>query len=411
MKRDSENLRDLVKRLDAVIQTAIDGIITIDSQGIVESMNRSAAELFQYTAQEVIGNNIKMLMTEPDRSSHDTYIRDYMRTKKARIIGIGREVVGKKKDGSLFPFRLAVSEVILNDRIIFTGIVHDLTDVNAAQEQLHQINESLEDQVESRTKDLENALNELLSTNQKLETSQQELKALLEKERELSDLKSRFVSLASHEFRTPLSTILSSVSLISKYGKKGLPEKQNKHVDRIKSAVGNLTGILNDFLSLSKLEEGKVEVKNSRVDMIAICKEVIDEVQGIIKEGQTIQKDIIGINSIQFSDPRIIKNIMFNLISNAIKYSGDESTIRCTLDFSSENEFAFSVQDNGIGIPESDQQYLFGRFFRASNAENIKGTGLGLNIVKKYVEMLDGQISFESKEGLGSIFEVTIPIV
>jgi len=401
------DLKDLAVRLQGIIDTAIDGIITIDNKGLVETINNAAAIQFGYEKTEVIGNNIKMLMPEPYHSEHDGYLDRYVKTKKPRIIGIGREVIGKRKDFSEFPFRLAVSEVILNDRVIFTGVIHDLSDVKTAENELKILNERLEEKVEKRTNELEKAVNELLNTNKRLEESEIELNSALTKEKELNELKSRFVSMASHEFRTPLSTIMSSASLISKYEKEEHQKNRVKHINRIKSAVNNLTGILNDFLSLSKIEEGAVSVQKSNIDLSKLCDVITDEVNGLLKKGQKIVFKH-EIKHQLHSDQRILKNILFNLVSNAIKYSEEDSEILCKIK-ETKDYFTFIIEDTGLGIPPEDQKYLFKRFFRASNVENIQGTGLGLNIVKRYVEILNGDISFQSVLGDGTKFTVNIP--
>jgi len=411
---------DFAQRLQAIIDTAIDGIITINKQGIVESLNPSAAGLFGYKPSEVIGNNIKILMPEPYHTEHDGYLHRYQATKVPHIIGTGREVSGRKKDGIIFPFRLAVSEVILNDRIIYTGIIHDLTDVKEAEEEIVQLNKRLEKKVNERTKELERTVNKMLSTNtslqkevkdrlaaeEKLQFSETELKSALVKEKELSELKSRFVSMASHEFRTPLTSILSSAAIIGRYDKEEQQANREKHVNRIKSSVANLTGILNDFLSLSKLEEGRVEVHLSELNLDLLCREVIEDTKSMLKSTQIIKHSVNGDNPHVIVDERILRNILFNLISNAIKYSEDD--IRCQINF--ENDYyQFEIKDQGIGIPIEDQKYLFTRFFRAGNVTNIQGTGLGLNIVKGYVEILGGEISFISEHEIGTTFIVKIP--
>lgn len=403
----TENLLDLARRLQGIIDTAIDGIITINDKGIIESMNRAALVQFGYAIDELKGKNIHVLMPEPYHSEHDTYINNYIKTRVPRIIGIGREVIGKRKNGQTFPFRLAVSEVVLNDRLIFNGIIHDLTDVKKAENDLMALNEALESKVEQRTLEIEHTVNQLLQTNKILEKREEELELALVKEKELNDLKSRFVSMASHEFRTPLSTILSSVNLISRYTDDHQQDKRAKHVDRIKSAVNNLTGILNDFLSLSKIEEGKIQVQSNSFDMSHLCDEVITEVSGMLKDGHSIIKDYESPLLIH-SDQRILKNVLFNLISNAIKYSKSNGVVRCVVK-KNQSRLLIRIIDNGIGIPKDDQKHLFARFFRASNVINIQGTGLGLSIVKRYVEMLDGTISFESTESDGTTFMVSIP--
>lgn len=392
---------DIALRLQALIDTAIDGIITINRNGFIESINKSALRLFGYQEDDLIGQNVSILMPDPYRKEHDSYLMKYHQTRQAKIIGIGREVEGMTKDGRVFPLRLAVSEVILNNRVIFTGIVHDLSRIKETQTKLRKANEVLEEKVEERTIELEKLVNDLLQTNRKLERSELELTEALRKEIELNELKSRFVSMASHEFRTPLSTIMSSVALISKYTESSQDEKRQKHVNRIKSAVVNLTGILNDFLSLGKIEEGKIEINKKNIDVMALCEEVQDEVKEILKDGQELYIEKKGAGTFFHTDARILKNILFNLVSNAIKYSDDR--IDCMIELSND-KMEIEVKDRGIGIPKSEQQHLFDRFFRASNVEMIQGTGLGLNIVKRYVNLLHGDIDFESVENLGTTF-------
>ncbi len=410
-------------RLTAIIETATDGIITIDVNGIIEMANSAAAELFGYSKEEMLGNNIRMLMPSPYAGQHDSYISNYLRTGHAKIIGIGREVTGQRKNGSIFPMRLSISEVNLKDRRLFTGIVHDLTEEKEAEEEIRQLNAELEDRVEARTEELVNAVNKLLDINRQLERevvdrqkaenalrkNEAEIIKALEAEKELSQLKSRFVSIASHEFRTPLSTILSSADLIEAYTKAEQQEKRLKHTGRIKSSVSNLTAILNDFLSLSKLEEGAVQVELSEFELISFCKSVLEELHGVLKPNQRIVHAHSPDNHVILLDKKLLRNILFNLFSNASKYSPDGSTIHCSTKVE-HGQLFLEVRDEGIGIPREDQQHLFTRFFRAHNVENIQGTGLGLNIVRRYVELLNGRISFESEEGVGTTFYIQIPL-
>lgn len=237
--------------------------------------------------------------------------------------------------------------------------------------------------------------------------AQEEVKRALEKERELNVLKSRFVSMASHEFRTPLSTILTSTSLLARYEKPEHVEKREKHMARIKNSVRNLTGILDDFLSLDKLETGAVACNPMAFDFKALMAEVVEEMSVLLKPQQHIRWEFSGDPNVTL-DPKLLKNILINLLSNASKYSPEGSEIELTGEQSGD-QLRVEVNDQGIGIPMEEQVYLFDRFFRATNATNIQGTGLGLNIVKKYLQLMSGEISFRSSPGYGTSFTIDLP--
>jgi len=388
--------------LKAIIENAIDGIITIDERGRIESINPAACKLFQYIPEEVIGNNITMLMPEPYKGEHDGYINRYQHTGEPHIIGIGREVTGLKKDSTTFPFRLGVSQVQFSGRKIYTGFIHDLSREKEAEAQLREYAAHLEEEVEKRTIWLKDTVTAL-------EDAKEEVSQSLEKEKELSQLKSRFVSMASHEFRTPLSAIQLSASLIDKYAQPFDNPNIAKHVKRIKNAVGNLTTILNDFLSLEKLEAGKVEPTNIPFDLVKLSEEITEEMQVIAKENQNIIYQHTGTTSFIHLDGNLLKNCIINLIGNAIKYSGENTFIEFNTEVA-ENECIVTIKDNGIGIPEADQKHLFEAFFRAHNTGNIPGTGLGLNIVGRYVNLMNGKIDFESKVNKGTTFILTFSI-
>lgn len=417
-----ETSSNLERRFQSVFESAIDGIIIIDSSGVILDLNQAACRMFQYDKEQLIGSTINSLMPRPHSVKHDSYINNYLTTGIAKIIGIGREVEGLRKDGTLFPFWLSVNEVKLDDGSIFTGFIHDLTDIRKAEKELVNLNMELEKKVVQRTYDLEKVVNQLLQLNKKLEdeisarkfTEEQlkiresELKQSLAKEKELGELKSRFVSMASHEFRTPLATIASSASLVTKYTDESTQANRQRHIEKIKSSVTHLTNILNDFLSITKLEEGKVQAKIIQCDLEELLTDFADEIKPLFENNKMFFTSVDLHERIINSDPNILRNILFNLISNAIKYTKNNGVIELKVK-DDRHDLYIQIKDNGIGIPEHEQKHLFDRFFRAGNASNIEGTGLGLFIVKKYIEMLKGEIEFESIEGSGTTFNVILP--
>ncbi len=401
------------------IDQATDCIIIINSRGIILNTNKKVSEFLGYVESEMVGQNVSMLMPRPDKEQHDSYIDNYHRTGKKKIIGIGREVNAQHKDGRQFPVRLAVSEMVVNGVKYFTGILHDLSSLRQAQKELEKVNRELEAHVNERTVDLKKTVNKLLETNnllthaikqrkaaeQTLEENQKQISSALEKERELGKLKSIFMTTASHEFRTPLSTILSSASLIEKYPNLEQQDKRIKHTQKIKGAVKNLNTILNDFMSIRKFEEGKIKPEPSSFTLQSFLRNLTDNHSALLgKERKIILKGEKDIDLIQ--DESILKNIYGNLISNAIKYSSKDIEISY---WEKDKLIYTEVKDRGIGIPEPDQQLLFQRFFRGSNIAGINGTGLGLNIVLFHLELIGGEISYESTENVGTTFKIIFP--
>ncbi|MBC8988047.1 PAS domain-containing sensor histidine kinase [Pedobacter sp. N36a] len=408
--------------LKAIIDNAMDGLITIDDQGIIESINPSACRLFSYTEQEVLGKNVSLLMSQPDRTTHDGSLFHYKKTGKANIIGSGRELVGLKKNGNTFPFRLGVSEVKYSGRIIYAGFIHDLSREKEAESQLQNYAALLEDQVQERTLSLREtvealertkvelnlSLEHLHNTVFTLEQTQRELSLSLAKEQELGKLKSRFVSIASHEFRTPLSMVQLSASLIERHALPFDNPNISKHVNKIKDAVLNVTAILNDFLSLDKLDTGKVQAQFSHFNLADFAAEISEEMQIALKGRQKIVYAHRGSESMITLDQTLLKNCIVILIDNAIKYSGEESSIQFYTKVI-ENNCTIRICDNGIGIPLEDQRHLCEPFFRAHNTGKISGNGLGLSILSRYTELMNGKVDFKSRINRGTLFTLTFP--
>ncbi|KAA6439856.1 PAS domain-containing sensor histidine kinase [Dyadobacter flavalbus] len=234
-----------------------------------------------------------------------------------------------------------------------------------------------------------------------------ELSVALQNEKEMNDLKTRFVSMASHEFRTPLSIVLSSTLLIEQYARKWEDEKVTRHISKIKSSVSNLTDVLSDFLSLDKLGQNKVELEPAKFNLKELMNQIIEDAQPLRKKGQQIVFNYEGVESIVL-DNKKLRYIIANLISNALKYSEENTQILLQSEVRN-GLCSFKVQDQGVGIPEDDHIFMFTEFFRAKNASSFQGTGLGLTIVKRYVDLIGGSINFTSKLGEGTCFNVQLP--
>ena len=238
--------------------------------------------------------------------------------------------------------------------------------------------------------------------------TEMEMLNALKKERELGELKSRFVSMASHEFRTPLSTILSSANLIARQNEPGKEAQRLKNVERIKSSVKNLVDILNEFLSLGRLEEGKVSVNPEAFDLLAFMEAIVQELEHAQKPGQQVRIDAQPTTIPVELDKQFVRNIFLNLLSNALKYSPEGKPVDIILK-PQPTSIQVQIADQGVGIPEDEHKHLFDLFFRARNATNIQGTGLGLPIVKKYIDLMQGDIAVESRLESGTTFTVTLP--
>ncbi len=230
----------------------------------------------------------------------------------------------------------------------------------------------------------------------------------MEKEHELSEMKSRFVSMASHEFRTPLSAISSSVDLLKRYHEARVLDKQEKHFKRIKGSVSNLITILDDFLSLEKMESGEVRLNIEKIEFGEYIQDVLKEVRPWAKEKQKVIHEHHGITEIR-TDANMTRNILLNLLSNALKYSPEDTIVKLITQ-NHDGKLILKVMDSGMGIPKEEQHKMFSRFFRASNTIGIDGTGLGLTIVKRYLDLMGGDISLLSQVGQGTTFTVEIPI-
>lgn len=350
--------RDDEARLAAILDNVLDGIITIDELGSIGSFNMAAEKIFGYTAAEVIGNNVKMLMPEPYHSQHDGYLHNYVSTGNKKIIGIGREVVGQRKDGSTFPMDLAVSAMRLGDKRMFTGIVRDITE---------------------RVK--------------------------------VEQMKSEFISTVSHELRTPLTSIRGALGLIVGGVTGELPPQAKAMVDIAHKNSERLIMLVNDILDIEKIESGKMQFDMKPLELVPLVEQALEvnraygdqfNVSFLLEPSQSV----VTVNA----DAGRLMQVMANLLSNAAKFSSSGGTVNVTV-HCAEKKVRVSVADHGQGIPEEFRGKIFQKFSQADSSDTRKkgGTGLGLSITKAIVEQMGGEIGFESESGAGTTFFVELP--
>ena len=400
--------------LTSLFENATEGIVLTDRMGKIVLVNPAAQKMFGYKEEELIQHPIEVLIPQRYQSHHEGLREDFYQHPENRAMGHGRDLYGKRKDGTDMPVEVSLSHYQREGELFVMAFIIDITErkriednMKMQQKALEQmatdvrkLNTQLEVKVEERTLILKEAL-------KKLEESQEELSEALSKEKELSEIKTRFVSMASHEFRTPLSTILSSATLVSKYQKTEEGEKRERHLKKIKDSVSHLNNLLEDFLSLGKLEEGKVSISISSFAVREFIDDVIEEMKVIQKKGQQIICKYEGVDDFS-TDKRLLKNILINLFSNALKFSDEDRSVWINIE-NKNDQLRVMIRDEGIGIPEEDQHHLFTTFFRGKNVVNIEGTGLGLPIVKRYVDLLNGTVSLKSKLEEGTIVDFALP--
>jgi PAS domain S-box-containing protein len=389
---------------EAIFQEAAIGIIVTNAQFEILLSNKFADTLFGYASDELVGENIALLIPTHLKDRHHGHLENLGHEKPiSRPMGIGLDLKAKRKDGSLFPIEISLSHFKSVQSMHYIAFVSDVTlkrkvemELILKNQQINQLNETLEQEVAVRTQALQNTLDQL-------EVNANELAQSLEKEKELGVLKTRFVSMASHEFRTPLTSILGSATLLQKYTKLEDQPKREQHINRIKSSVIHLTEILEEFLSAGKLEDGKLDLHPSEFHMRAFINDILSDFstydQAIIFE---LAEDFTC-----FQDTSILRKVIFNGLSNALKFSQKEVVLQV---FRNDTYAELCIIDQGIGISEEDQKHLFERFFRGGNATVIQGTGLGLHLVDRYIRLLGGKVEIKSELNKGTELCLQLPI-
>ncbi len=400
--------------MTSLFENATEGILLTNNKGQIVLANPAIERMFGYSREELIDQPIEILIPDKYKPHHHQLRDGFYHKPSNRVMGQGRDLNGRRKDGTDLPVEVSLSHYERDGGLFVIAFVVDITlrkeiegnmlrqkkELEDITKKIRQLNASLEVKVEERTLILREAL-------QKLEQSQQELNEALSKEIQMNEIKSRFVSMASHEFRTPLTTVLSSANLLSKYTAGEDQDKRDKHIERIKKSVKNLNDILEDFLSLGKLNEGRIEIKCEPVPLRQLLEDIAEDIKAVLKEGQFFLLDCQRDITID-TDKKLLRNILINLITNAIKFSDPGKKIIIGIE-REKLHTKISVTDEGIGISEEDQAHLFGSFFRGANAMNIQGTGLGLHIVKRYIDLLGGKLELKSELNKGTTISFSIP--
>jgi PAS domain S-box-containing protein len=396
----------LPSHFEAIFHEAAIGIIVTDASFKMILSNEYAHKLFGYSEAELLGQNISILIPNHLKDRHEGHLSKINNSPVSRPMGVGLDLKAKRKDESLFPIEISLSHFKSEEGMHYIAFVSDVTlkrkvemELILRNQEINQLNESLEAEVEARTHALQNTL-------EKLEIKTQELEQSLQKEIELGDLKTRFVSMASHEFRTPLTSILSSAALIEKYVQAEDQVKRSQHIQRIKSSVAHLTEILEEFLSVGKLEAGKMEVRPDTFSIDEFLRDLITEVDGMRRLGQEIELQSEGHLGDFVSDTSMLRKVLLNGLSNALKFSQKDVFLKAS---KVNDNLYIDIIDQGIGISEADQKHLFERFFRGGNANIIPGTGLGLHLMDRYMRLLGGDLQLISVLGQGTTLRIKLP--
>ena len=389
-------------------QAVSEGVVVIDHKHIIIATNNAADEMFGFNEKELLGKHLDILIPQKYHHTHDQNVDAFMKHSDKRQMGHGRDLYGKRKDGSLFPVEAGLNPFNIDGDIYVMALVIDITVRKAQEQKILDLNSQLEKKISERTRQLEDTVHELQEEVILRQEAEERMKESLQKERDLGELKTKFLSLVSHEFKTPLTGMLSSATLAERYTLTEQQAKREKHLKIIKNKIKYLDNILNDFLSIERLETGKVNYKMSIFPLSKVINEVVYDANMLLKEGQKIKyPELVDEYELNF-DEKILELAISNLINNAIKYSPEHTLIEIKTE-ANNDRLQIAVKDQGMGIPLEEQKFIFQRYFRAENALTNQGTGIGLNIVKSHLENLGGDITFTSGPK-GSCFTIEIPL-
>lgn len=394
-----------------------EGIVIVDKNNNIVAANAAAEKMFGYEKGELTNKHRDILVPKRYLTTHKNqyyyFTNQIIRRKNTR----GLYLFGLTKNNEEFPLEISIKPFAIYEKEYMLALIIDMTLRRETEKKIDSLTVDLTEKVKTGTAKLEKTIAKLkeVNLNYKKELQQRikiesKLKDSLKKERELNELKSKFLLLVSHEFKTPLSGILTSAILVEKYKLSEQQENREKHIKTITNKVKYLNNVLDDFISLEQLDSSNVIYKYTVFHLSKVLNEVVYNANMLLKRGQHIHIINNASDFLLRLDEKILGLILSNIIYNAIKYSPENTDINIEISKNTKN-IIFKIADEGFGIPQNDQKFIFNRYFRAENVLNIQGTGLGLNIVKEHLENLGGTIHFKSTENKGSIFFIELPII
>lgn len=402
---------------DILFEAIPEGALIIDEKQVIRAANISAQQMFGYKKEQLISKNTTVLIPKKYQEKYQRHFIYFLENNKANKKTTGVNIKGITKNKKEFPLELSLKPLEIENKTYSIALIIDITLRKETEKKIEMINTLLERKINERTNQLNHTIKQLKQVNynykeeiEKRIEAEKKIKNALKKEIELNELKTKFLSLVSHEFKTPLSGILTSTMLLHKYQQENQQENRDKHIKTIENKVHYLNSILNDFLTIEQLDSSKVSYKFTTFNLSKVINEVVYNSNMLLKIGQKISIPKNITNYILYQDEVILELILSNLIYNAIAYSPENAQIAIQIKRIGKT-IVFKIIDKGIGIPEKDQKFIFNRYFRAQNALNTQGTGIGLNIVKAHLKNLDGFISFTSKVNIGSTFTIKLPLI
>lgn len=374
-----------------IVNTSQEGIWILDSFANITFANQRVQTMLQYSEQELLGRSIYAFVERSSREEATAYFARIIRGERLHL-----DMQFVRRDGSVLWTLLSAAPLSTAEN---GGgalcMITDITKRKKAEQALAAAYDDLEERIQERTADLQYAL--------------EQLHGALEREKELNELKTRFVSMVSHEFRTPLTSILSSTEIMSRYRDRLEPERQERLLHVITESVQHMIDLLEDILVFGRAEANKLQFEPMPIDPHMLCREIVEEVSSSTDERHVIRLKAVEVPGQVCIDVKLLRHILTNLLTNAVKYSPDGCAVDCTLEFEG-NSLVVSVSDRGIGMSREDMDHLYEPFYRARSVDTIPGTGLGLAIVKQSVDRHGGTIDVQSELGKGTTFTVVLPV-